>query len=158
MREILFRAKKKNWSELPKEEWWVEGYFCYFMDTHCVLPRNLDYDAAMFGEQKVFVIIDPATLCQFTGLKDKDGNRIWENDILHRAYHSKDDCIVVWYDGRFCFKTIHGQYNQDPMTLLSICFAQKTVDRLAVIGSVFDDKNLLGKTDYRREQEKEPED
>ena len=26
MIEILFRAKRKNWRELPKEEWWVEGY------------------------------------------------------------------------------------------------------------------------------------
>ena len=82
MREILFRAKRKNWRELPKEEWWVEGYYCYFMDTHCVLPRNLDYDAAMFGEQKVFVIIDPETLCQYIGMNDKNGNRIWENDIV----------------------------------------------------------------------------
>lgn len=24
MREILFRAKRKNWQEFPKEEWWVE--------------------------------------------------------------------------------------------------------------------------------------
>ena len=32
MREILFRAKRKNWRDLPKEEWWVEGYYCYFME------------------------------------------------------------------------------------------------------------------------------
>ena len=89
MREILFKAKRKNWRDLPKEEWWVEGYYCYFMDAHCVLPRNLDYDAAMFGEQKAFVIIDPETLCQFTGLNDKNGKRIWENDIVsceHEKY------------------------------------------------------------------------
>lgn len=27
MREILFKAKVKNWKQLPKEEWWVEGYY-----------------------------------------------------------------------------------------------------------------------------------
>lgn len=26
MREILFRAKQKDWRKLPKEEWWIEGH------------------------------------------------------------------------------------------------------------------------------------
>ena len=154
MREILFRAKRIDNGE------WVEGYY-----LKTTLGKDIEPSDVIFVPFKInrsgqwgWIKVLPETLCQYTGMVDKNGNRIWENDILHRAYHSKDDCIVVWYDGRFCFKTIHGQYNQDPMTLLSICFAQKTVDRLAVIGSVFDDKNLLGKTDYRREQEKETED
>lgn len=36
MREILFKAKRKNWRELPKEEWWVEGrpvkYLCMYYE------------------------------------------------------------------------------------------------------------------------------
>ena len=62
---------------------------------------------------------------------------------MHKAYHSENDCIIVWNDGRFRFKTIHGEYNQDPMTLLSMCFTQKTVDRLGVIGNIFDNSELL---------------
>lgn len=143
-REILFKAKRKNWRELPKEEWWIEGN---------LITDEMDADVAYIGyvlgsENGVIHDIDvaqiaPETLCQYTGLTDKNGKRIWENDILHCRYHSEDDCIVVWYDGRFNFQTIHGQYNQDPMTFLSLCFTQRAVERLTVIGNIFDNPELL---------------
>lgn len=134
-REILFKAKRKNWRELPKKEWWVEGDFIH--EPYGVV---IQYYA---DKKRIKVVIDPETLCQYTGLTDRDGNKIWENDILHKNYHSEDDCIVVWHDGRFNFQTIHGQYNQDPMTCLSLCFTQRTVERLIVIGNVFDNPELL---------------
>jgi len=32
--EILFKAKCKNWKQLPKEECWVEGYYCKRKSGH----------------------------------------------------------------------------------------------------------------------------
>lgn len=154
MREILFKAKRKNWLELPKEEWWVEGYLFdndiptdkrYYIGQLTIEPYKGTAEDHWDITGKYFYEIDPETLCQYTGMTDKNGVRIWENDILRRAYHLEDDCIVVWHDGRFNFKTIHGQYNQDPMTLLSLCFISKSVERLKVVGNVFDNPELLRK-------------
>ena len=141
MRDVLFRAK-----ELTGQ--WVVGY--YFCMTHhdgrhihhFIIPLGADLSLGTPIE-KIQIEVDPETICQYTGLTDKNGKKIWENDILHKAYHSENDCIIVWNDGRFRFKTIHGEYNQDPMTLLSMCFTQKTVDRLGVIGNIFDNSELL---------------
>ena len=138
MREILFKAKRINNGE------WTEGNVLQADDGSCYIATSFLVGKS---DEPLMVIaheINPETLCQYTGLKDKNGNRIWENDILHRAYHSEEDCIVVWNDGRFNFKTIHGQYNQDPMTLLSLCCVQKNVERFKVIGNIFDNPELLG--------------
>lgn len=136
MREILFRAKRKNWRDLSKEEWWVEGYYCYFMNEHCILPKNLDVDAALFGEQNVFVIIDPETLCQYTGLKDKNGNRIWENDIV-RIENSMDEGIgnIEFYGGMW-------YVDEEPSNSL-YDIVEYDDGELEVIGNIFDTPELL---------------
>jgi uncharacterized phage protein (TIGR01671 family) len=76
MREILFRAKTIKGGK------WVEGYYVAVNkphgSRHGMLPREP-------GAEKAAVpvpYIDPATLCQYTGMRDSKGSRIFENDIL----------------------------------------------------------------------------
>ena len=75
-REILFKAKRIDNGE------WVEGYYrripCMGMLEHYIMPRNPKNRMEQYA-------IDPDTICQFTGLTDKNGKKIWENDIL-RGY------------------------------------------------------------------------
>lgn len=137
MREILFRAKRKNWRELPKEEWWVEGnlitnerqegtaYIGYIFDVHNGMIEDFD-----------IVEVDPKTLCQFTGLKDKNGNRIWENDIV-RIENSMDEGIgnIEFYGGMW-------YVDEEPSNSL-YDIVEYDDGELEVIGNIFDTPELL---------------
>lgn len=80
----LFRGKRIDNGE------WVEGFL---MDEDYInMPFNDNEVGGRFDDP---VEINESTLCQCTGLKDKNGNLIWENDIV------KDNVIygaVKWDD------------------------------------------------------------
>lgn len=92
MRKILFRAKRIDNGE------WQEGYLFdddmvgtkrYFVGGIVVEPYKGTACDTWTITGINFCEIDPETLCQYTGLKDKNGNRIWENDIVsceHEKY------------------------------------------------------------------------
>lgn len=75
MRDILFKAKTKDGKR------WVEGYYFAkpILDKHFIICDESQWE------------IDKDTLCQYTGLTDKNGNKIWENDIVMFQFDN-DDC------------------------------------------------------------------
>lgn len=74
MKEILFKAKVKDWRERPKKEWWVYGDA-----IHELIGMTIKH---MEHGMPVRVPVDPETLCQYICMNDKNGNWIWENDIV----------------------------------------------------------------------------
>lgn len=139
MREILFKAKRKNWRELPKEEWWVEGsyhhqtdYYGDPCDKHYIIDGT-ETDMEGYGEHYE---IDPETLCQYIGLRDKNDNRIWEDDIVKNEI-SYTFGTVKWYQKDFLGWCV------DDVMIGEQLFTDDMQDECEIIGNIFDHPELL---------------
>lgn len=72
----LYRGKRIDNGE------WVEGYLSY---PFCTEKGNESYYFYAKDSLGFFCrcVVDASTICQCTGLKDKNGKLIWENDIAN---------------------------------------------------------------------------
>ncbi len=128
-REILFKAKRRNWKELPKEEWWVEGLLGY----------DINGNAAEFEIYEGFancetVDIVPETVCQYTGLTDKNGRKIFEGDIV--LVDGEDKYFAVEWDNDTA------RFVMNSETLI-VDFDNYWNYQVEVISNVFDNPELL---------------
>ena len=134
MREILFKAKRIDNGE------WVEGYYLRDQYYHRSGKDIIFYQKDSDWFTVYTDIIDPETLCQFTGLCDKNGKRIWENDILmaHLDESYPEDTTYETVEWGVAGWVTHEANSADRQYL-----DEFDLEHFEVVGNIFDNKELL---------------
>lgn len=131
MREILFKAKR------IEDGKWIEGHYQKRYDLlgneeHLIFHAD-SYTVWEYAE------IDPETLCEFTGHCDKNGKRIWENNVVWLVYNGEEHIYqIVWDNSELDFKATNGEENYGSNFEYLLC-----CDEIEVIGNIFDNPELL---------------
>lgn len=124
----LFKAKRLDNGE------WVIGNLVF-----SVYHKN-DVCVGQYGNEVGMHEVDSSTICQCTGLKDKNGKLIWENDVLRVCWQDNEaqceEIAQVTWD-KFGYYPWLDEYYCDGCDLFN------EVRDIEVIGNIFDDKELL---------------
>lgn len=126
MREILFRAKRIDNGE------WIEGY----LFKQVGVKDQIYFAIEVIDNTVKSYKVDESTICQYIGLRDKNGNKIWENDIVEYQDCTDEKYVVAYESSKAMFE--HQQYGCSIMN-----FDELSGMEVEVIGNIFDNAELL---------------
>lgn len=133
MREILFRGK------CPVDERWHEGYYIETIVgdkiVHCIIPlrKLIEYD-------KWICQVDSATVGQYSGLQDKNGERIFDGDIILITDEDGDTEFTGGGVATVCFD--QGMYYAKG-EMVNWLNTVSSIWCVEVIGNIYDNPDLL---------------
>lgn len=133
-REILFKAKRTDNGE------WVEGFPYYgdysgafILQNKPVKRRNARTGDIALGDEVFPIEVDGRTYCQYTGLTDKNGKKIFEGDVLS-FYNDKP--FTPWVAE---VKWMHCEYYLDGVNRSSRVFLSDFLpEEMTITGNIHD--------------------
>ena len=131
MKEILFRGK------CAKTGKWLYGWV-FGEKAKSIIEIDRPYPNECMVEAYCTSVIDESTVGQYTGLKDKNGVKIFEGDVLHWDLH------WGWYVGYE-----NGAFRKIPLSNIQrinwkhYTLQQEGLDTWEVIGNIHDNPELV---------------
>jgi uncharacterized phage protein (TIGR01671 family) len=134
MREILFRGKMEDGD-------WIKGSFLNIRGVYFIIPVDLKLkdcvSESFFFDIAEYAVI-PETVGQYTGLNDKEGNKIFIGDLLQKEYN------ILQHPQEEIFRVREldiGGYVLENKNGFGYLYNHKDVSK--VIGNIHDNPELL---------------
>jgi uncharacterized phage protein (TIGR01671 family) len=160
----LFKAK------FDDSDRWVKGQLIEVNDNYLIIPNHASKILAGWFSTSNIIEVKKDTICQCTGLKDKNGRLIWENGIVDFLGHRgivKFECgsFGIAYEKHIdwdeiqanimpltgCENTLYACENDNYISLWEIYWnfndEDDSLNTVEVIGNIFDNPELLESED-----------
>ena len=141
MKKEILKAKRKDNGEWVY--WNIFGELCRKSGKRTRVVNKKGSTTSYYDYiHQIYQLIDMDTICRYTGFTDKNGNMIWENDIIGYwdTYSTENglaeaDCIgkVFWDDETLSFQ----------VTERLSAESYEVMDECSVIGNIFDNPELI---------------